>query len=178
MDEMLTLVDKYDNPIGSAGKTDIHQRGMLHRAFSIFIFDNKGNLLLQKRAATKYHSAGLWTNSCCGHPRIGETLDVAAHRRLGEEMGFDCPLIKVASFIYHAILPNNLIEYEYDHVFIGRFDKEPIINPDEVSGYKWINPLELQKLINQAPKEYTVWFKEIISGLSHQDLEDWKRKLW
>ncbi len=106
MDEILVLVDKHDNPIGSAGKADIHQKGMLHRAFSIFFFDNKGNLLLQKRAATKYHSAGLWTNSCCGHPRFGEALEAAANRRLGEEMGFDCPLKKVSSFIYHAILPN------------------------------------------------------------------------
>ncbi|OCA54624.1 isopentenyl-diphosphate Delta-isomerase [Photorhabdus namnaonensis] len=175
MDEILVLVDKYDNPIGSAGKADIHQKGILHRAFSIFIFDNKGNLLLQKRAATKYHSAGLWTNSCCGHPRVGEALEVAARRRLGEEMGFDCPLKKVSSFIYHAILPNDLIEYEYDHVFIGRFDKEPIINPDEVSDYKWINPLKLRGLINNAPDVYTVWFKKIIDGLSYQDIEEWQR---
>ncbi|MCW7761709.1 isopentenyl-diphosphate delta-isomerase [Photorhabdus luminescens] len=175
MDEILVLVDKYDNPIGSAGKADIHRKGMLHRAFSIFVFDNKGNLLLQKRAATKYHSAGLWTNSCCGHPRVGEALEDAAHRRLGEEMGFDCPLKKVSSFIYHARLPNDLIEYEYDHVFIGRFDKEPIINPDEVSDYKWVNPLKLRELINNAPDVYTVWFKKIIDGLSYQDIEEWQR---
>ncbi|AXG48891.1 MULTISPECIES: isopentenyl-diphosphate Delta-isomerase [Photorhabdus] len=175
MDEILVLVDKHDNPIGSAGKADIHQKGMLHRAFSIFVFDNKGNLLLQKRAATKYHSAGLWTNSCCGHPRVGEALEAAAHRRLGEEMGFDCPLKKVSSFIYHAILPNNLIEYEYDHVFIGRFDKEPIINLDEVSDYKWVNLLKLRALINNAPDVYTVWFKKIINGLSYQDIEEWQR---
>ncbi|KMW74046.1 isopentenyl-diphosphate delta-isomerase [Photorhabdus luminescens subsp. luminescens] len=175
MDEILVLVDKYDNPIGSAGKADIHRKGMLHRAFSIFVFDNKGNLLLQKRSATKYHSAGLWTNSCCGHPRVGEALEDAAHRRLGEEMGFDCPLKKVSSFIYHARLPNDLIEYEYDHVFIGRFDKEPIINPDEVSDYKWVNPLKLRELINNAPDVYTVWFKKIIDGLSYQDIEEWQR---
>ncbi|TNH43681.1 isopentenyl-diphosphate Delta-isomerase [Photorhabdus luminescens] len=177
MDEILVLVDKYDNPIGSAGKADIHQKGMLHRAFSIFIFDNKGNLLLQKRAVTKYHSAGLWTNSCCGHPRVGEALEDAAHRRLGEEMGFDCPLKKVSSFIYHARLPNDLIEYEYDHVFIGRFDKEPIINSDEVSDYKWVNPLKLRELINNAPDVYTVWFKKIIDGLSYQDIEEWQRPI-
>ncbi|WP_445496414.1 isopentenyl-diphosphate Delta-isomerase [Photorhabdus sp. SF281] len=146
MDEMLILVDKYHNPIGSAGKMDVHQKGMLHRAFSIFIFHNKGNLLLQKRATTKYHSAGLWTNSCCGHPRVGEALDTAAHRRLGEEMGFDCPLKKVLSFIYHATLPNTLIEY--DHIFIGQFDKELKINSDEVSDYKWVNPLKLRDLNN------------------------------
>ncbi|MGV7963024.1 isopentenyl-diphosphate Delta-isomerase [Photorhabdus tasmaniensis] len=177
MDEMLILVDKHDNPIGSAGKMDVHKKGMLHRAFSIFVFDSKGNLLLQKRAVNKYHSAGLWTNSCCGHPRIGETLEVAAHRRLGEEMGFDCPLKKVSSFIYHATLPNNLIEYEYDHVFIGRFDKEPIINADEVSDYKWVNSLELKALIDKAPWKYTVWFKEIVYSLSNQDVEDWQRQL-
>ncbi|EQC01293.1 isopentenyl-diphosphate Delta-isomerase [Photorhabdus temperata] len=177
MDEMLILVDKYDNPIGSAGKMDVHQKGMLHRAFSIFVFDKKGNLLLQKRAATKYHSAGLWTNSCCGHPRVGESLDTAAHRRLGEEMGFDCPLKKVLSFIYHATLPNTLIEYEYDHVFIGQFDKEPIINPDEVSDYKWVSPLKLRGLINKDPGEYTVWFKKIIDGLLNQDIKDWQRQL-
>ncbi|MCW7549868.1 isopentenyl-diphosphate Delta-isomerase [Photorhabdus sp. APURE] len=177
MDEILVLVDKYDNPIGSAGKADIHRKGMLHRAFSIFIFDNEGNLLLQKRAATKYHSAGLWTNSCCGHPRVDEALEAAAHRRLGEEMGFDCPLKKVSSFIYHARLPNDLIEYEYDHVFIGCFDKEPIINPDEVSDYKWVNPLKLRELINNAPDVYTVWFKKIIDGLSYQDIEEWQRPI-
>lgn len=118
---------------------------------------------------------GYWTNSCCGHPRVGEALEAAAHRRLGEEMGFDCPLKKVSSFIYHAILPNNLIEYEYHHVFIGRFDKEPIINLDEVSDYKWVNLLKLRALINNAPDVYTVWFKKIINGLSYQDIEEWQR---
>ncbi|WP_118985546.1 isopentenyl-diphosphate Delta-isomerase [Photorhabdus sp. CRCIA-P01] len=137
MDEILVLVDKHDNPIGSAGKADIHQKGTLHRAFSIFI-------------------------------------EAAAHRRLGEEMGFDCPLKKVSSFIYHAIPPNDLIEYEYNHVFIGRFDKEPIINLDEVSDYKWVNPLKLRELINNAPDVYTVWFKKIINGFSYQDIEEWQ----
>ncbi len=162
MQEKVILVDKNDQEIGSEEKMKAHQAGILHRAFSVLVFNSKGELLLQKRQKIKYHCPGLWTNTCCSHPRSGETLQQATHRRLKEEMGFDCQLKEVFSFIYQAKFDNGLTENEYDQVFVGKFDGQPKPNPDEVDGWKWISIKGLKKDINKNPGKYTPWSKIII----------------
>ncbi|MDP3057119.1 MAG: isopentenyl-diphosphate Delta-isomerase [bacterium] len=159
MEEKIILVDKNDKEIGLGEKLKVHQEGKLHRAFSIFIFNSKGELMLQQRARSKYHSGGLWTNTCCSHPGSGERFEEAVHRRLQEEMGFDCEMKEIFSFIYKAKLDHGLWEHEFDHVFIGRFDGEPRINPEEADDWKWINFDELKKDISENSGNYTVWFK-------------------
>jgi len=159
MPEFILTVDENDNVIGKEEKIKTHREGKLHRAFSIFIFNSKGELLLQKRAKTKYHSGGLWTNTCCSHQRPEETLEKAVHRKLKEEMGFDCELKEIFSFTYEAKLDNNIFEREIDHVFIGKFDGEPIPNPEEVDGWKWIYVEELKRGIRENPDSYSYWFK-------------------
>jgi len=157
--EKVILVDNNDVLTGTMEKMEAHQKGVLHRAFSIFIFNDKGELMLQQRALTKYHSPGLWTNTCCSHPRESEeTLD-AAHRRLTEEMGFDCKIKEVFSFTYKADVGQGLTEHEFDHVFVGKFDKYPLINPDEVHDWKFISMEEIKKNMEQSPEQYTVWFR-------------------
>ena len=138
MQEKVILVDEQDQEIGEEEKMRAHREGRLHRSFSIFIFNSKGEMLLQKRAKDKYHSGGLWTNTCCGHPRSGEKTQEAAVRRLKEEMGFDCALVhlKSAGFIY-KVKVNDLFEYEYDHIFVGKFNQAPRPNPQEVESYQW-----------------------------------------
>tara|TARA_B100000989_G_scaffold53530_1_gene35875 strand:- start:668 stop:1186 length:519 start_codon:yes stop_codon:yes gene_type:complete len=159
LEEKVILVDKNDNQVGLMPKLEAHEKGILHRAFSVFIFNNKYQLLLQKRASSKYHSGGLWTNTCCSHPREDEdTLD-AANRRLNEEMGIKTSLRKVYDFIYEAKLDNNLIEHEFDHVFYGLYDEDPIINKDEVDDFKWIDMETLNDSIINNGDNYTVWFK-------------------
>ena len=159
LEEKVILVDKNDNQVGLMPKLEAHEKGILHRAFSVFIFNNKYQLLLQKRASSKYHSGGLWTNTCCSHPREDEdTLD-AANRRLNEEMGIKTSLRKVYDFIYEAKLDNNLIEHEFDHVFYGLYDEDPIINKDEVDDFKWIDMETLNDSIIKNGDNYTVWFK-------------------
>ncbi|QUY50391.1 isopentenyl-diphosphate Delta-isomerase [Serratia plymuthica] len=175
MEEMLILVDKKDNSIGSEGKLSVHQQGLLHRAFSIFIFDSKGQLLLQQRARSKYHSAGLWTNSCCGHPRWGEATQAAAQRRLQEEMGFSTRLRKVSSFTYHAEVPGDLIEHEFDHIFVGLFDGQLQVNPEEVDGWAWIGIRQIADKVATNPDSFTVWFKEIIKNTHSDTLEGWAK---
>lgn len=165
MEEKIILVDKSDMEIGSMEKMKAHVEGRLHRAFSIFIFNSKGEIMLHQRALHKYHSGGLWTNTCCSHPRSGETLDVAVHRRLQEEMGFDCEIKEVKTFLYHAELDNNLIEHELDHVFIGYHDGEPSPNKKEVENWKWISAEELRKELIEAPEEFTYWFKVSIEDV-------------
>ncbi len=160
----IILVDKEDNEIGGGEKMAVHLEGKLHRAFSVFIFNSQGEMMLQKRASIKYHSPGLWTNACCSHPRPGETLEEAAERRLKEEMGFECDLKKVFSFIYKAKV-ENLIEHEFDHVFFGKFDQEPILNKEEADDWKWIEPRKLVEDIIKNPKEYTCWFKIILTKI-------------
>ncbi len=155
--EKLIIVDENDNQISTGEKLKIHRQGILHRCFSIFVFNSEGNLLLQKRSRSKYHSGGLWTNTCCSHPRAGEAIEIEVHRRLKEEMGFDCNLKELFSFIYKAELDNNLTEYEYDHVFSGVYDGEIIANPEEVEDFRWIKPALLLKEINSEPKRFTVW---------------------
>ncbi|MBU4141770.1 isopentenyl-diphosphate Delta-isomerase [Patescibacteria group bacterium] len=167
MEEKIILVDKNDCEIGLGEKLKVHQEGKLHRAFSIFVFNSKGKLMLQQRAKSKYHSGGLWTNTCCSHPRAGEKIESAAHRRLKEEMGFDCEVKEIFSFIYKAKLDHGLWEYEFDHIFAGKFDGEPKINPEEADGWKWTELSDLKKDILKNPKNYTVWFK-IAADKNHE----------
>ncbi len=161
MAENVILVDSQDNEIGLMEKMEAHRKGLLHRAFSVFVMNSKGELMLQQRAASKYHSGTLWTNTCCSHPRKGEGEEEAAHRRLMEEMGFDCPVDKVLEFTYRAELDKGMIEHEYDHLFIGYFDGEPNLNPEEVMAWKWMNIEELSRDIELNGENYTAWFKII-----------------
>ena len=162
MDEQVILVDEHDNVIGFQEKFEAHLKGDLHRAFSVFIFDLAGNLLLQKRASSKYHSGGLWSNTCCGHPRPGESTLDAAHRRLIEEMGFDCELHEVLRLIYKAELDNNFLEHEYDHVFVGRFEGQPLPSSEEVEDWRWI-PIDLLKDdTHRSPESFTYWLTHIM----------------
>jgi isopentenyl-diphosphate delta-isomerase len=155
------LVDEQDHPVGTTGKLAAHERGgTLHRAFSVFIFNSQGQMLLQQRAATKYHFGTLWTNACCSHPRPGEEVADAARRRLQEEFGFDLPLRRAFAFVYRAEdLATGLAEHEYDHVFVGRFDGTPLPNPDEIGDWKWIDSAELLRDVDACPQKYTPWFK-------------------
>ncbi|GFD93353.1 isopentenyl-diphosphate Delta-isomerase [Alteromonas sp. KUL156] len=161
MKEQVILVDQQDNPIGLMEKIEAHEKALLHRAFSVFVFNNKNELMLQQRAAEKYHSPLLWTNTCCSHQRDGESNIEAGKRRLQEEMGFSCELEEVFSFIYKAPFDNGLTEHEYDHVMIGTFNDEPIVNPEEVASYKWMPLEEVKNDIDNHPEKYTAWFKII-----------------
>jgi isopentenyl-diphosphate delta-isomerase len=161
--EEVILVSMDDEPIGVMEKMEAHRTGRLHRAFSIFIFNNKGEMMLQQRAHEKYHSGGLWTNACCSHPRPNETVLEAANRRLIEEMGFSTELKQLFSFTYHAGLDNNLIEHELDHVIVGTYDDTPIINPDEVADWKFVAMEELANDLKSNPDNYTVWFRTVFN---------------
>jgi isopentenyl-diphosphate delta-isomerase len=162
--EYVILVDENDQEIGSMEKQEAHEKGLLHRAFSVFVFNENKELLLQQRALTKYHSAGLWTNTCCSHPRIGETIEQAAHRRLMEEMGFDCELTSKSSFIYKAAFENGLTEHELDHILVGTFNGEISFNPTEVKNIKWISLEELEIDLINKNQNYTAWFKIIFDN--------------
>ena len=159
MNEFLILVDEKNNPLGAQEKISVHEQGLLHRAFSVFIFNTRGELLLQQRADDKYHSAGLWTNTCCSHPRFGEDLDTAVKRRLNEEMGLICKTDYAFSFIYKAVFANGLTEHEYDNVFIGITDDLPIIEKSEVKNWKYLCLQKLEIDIERHPDEYTQWIK-------------------
>jgi len=159
MSEHVILVDEKDNQIGTAEKLDAHKKGVLHRAFSIIVFNSNGEMMLQQRAKTKYHSGGLWTNTCCGHPRPNEDLLTAAHRRLKEENGFDCELAKLFEYTYQVKLDKRLTENEFLHVFKGVFDGVPKLNPEEAADWKWISMEDLRKDIELHPENYTQWFK-------------------
>ncbi|HKC67065.1 MAG TPA: isopentenyl-diphosphate Delta-isomerase [Bacteroidia bacterium] len=175
--EYVVLVDEQDKELGTMEKMQAHVEGKLHRAVSVFIFNSKHELLLQKRADEKYHSAGLWTNTCCSHPRPDEAPEPAAHRRLKEEMGLTCNLKFAFTFIYKAHLDNNLTEHEFDYVYIGTTDNVPKQNPAEVADYKYISVNELDTDIKQHPAKYTEWFKichanwhkQLFSKNVHQD---------
>lgn len=161
MEERVILVDVHDNPIGLMPKMEAHEKAVLHRAFSVFVFNDNGELMLQQRASSKYHSPLLWTNTCCSHQRSGETNIKAGKRRLEEEMGFVTDLQEVFSFVYKAPFDNGLTEHELDHVMIGKFNGIPKINKEEVQSYKWM-PLEAVKSdIENQPQIYTEWFKII-----------------
>ena len=164
MKEIIICVDKNDNEVGHIEKMDAHIKGLLHRALSIFIFNEKNELLLQKRYSGKYHSPGLWTNTCCTHPNKDERTDDAAIRRLQEEMGFSCDLKEVFSFMYYIKFDNDLIEHEFDHVYFGRYSNEISINPLEVEDYKWISLDNIKVDLKTNPDNYTFWFKYIIEN--------------
>jgi isopentenyl-diphosphate delta-isomerase len=161
MEEQVILVDENDNQIGLMPKMEAHEKGVLHRAFSVFTFNKKGELMLQQRAVHKYHSPLLWTNTCCSHQRNGETNLEAGKRRLQEEMGFTAELKEVFSFIYKAPFDNGLTEHELDHVLVGYFDDEPNINKEEVEDYKWMLLEDVKSDIDKNPSIYTEWFKII-----------------
>lgn len=168
--EKVILVDEQDNAVGTMEKMEAHEKGLLHRAFSIFIFNSKGEMLIHQRAIEKYHSGGLWTNACCSHPRKGETTEEAAHRRLVEEMGFDCDLFEQFQFIYQASLDHGLIEHELDHVLFGTFNGYPKPNPDEVMAWKYVTMADLQEDIQLNPDKYTVWFKIALQAINDKQL--------
>ncbi len=161
--EEVVLVDFNDNVVGKEEKMSAHKNPKLHRAISVLIFNKNGEMLLHRRADSKYHCPGLWTNACCTHPRMNETYLDAAKRRLPEEMGFSCELTPFYKFTYYAEFLNGLAEYEMDQTFVGVYDGEIKPNPNEVSEYKWINVDELMKDIYYDPKKYTAWFKIIIT---------------
>ena len=157
--ETVVLVDTDDHEVGVAEKLAAHRQGLLHRAFSVFVLNEAGELLLQRRATGKYHSGGLWTNTCCSHPRPGEDIANAARRRLREEMGIHSDLVPAFTFVYRADLDAGLIEHELDHVFVGRYQGDPDPNPSEVEGWWWAGLSEIEVDVARRPEAYTVWFK-------------------
>lgn len=159
--EEVVLVNEKDEPIGLMEKIEAHEKGLLHRAFSVFIYNDKNEIMLQQRAAHKYHSPGLWTNTCCSHPRKGEAIEDAGVRRLQEEMGFQTPVKHVTSFIYKAAFDNGLTEHEFDHILIGNYEGEPNLNPEEVSAWKWVSPEDIREEMKTNPEKFTAWFKII-----------------
>jgi len=161
MEEQVILVNTKDEKIGLMNKMEAHEKALLHRAFSVFVFNDKNELLLQQRAAEKYHSPLLWANTCCSHQRDGEENIAAGKRRLQEEMGFTCNLQESFSFIYKAPFDNGLTEHELDHVLIGQYNQQPDINKEEVASYKWMKLETVQKDIELKPEIYTEWFKII-----------------
>ncbi len=161
IEDNVILVDVHDKQIGLMPKLEAHEKGVLHRAFSVFIFNNKGELMLQRRALSKYHSPGLWTNTCCSHQRDGESNILAAKRRLNEEMGFVTELIEKTSFIYKANFDNGLTEHELDHIIVGEYNHSPVINCSEVDSWKWMSMEDIRNNINDQPHNYTAWFKII-----------------
>jgi len=163
MQTLINLLDSDGNRIGCIEKLEAHVLGSLHEAFSIFIFNDENQLLLQKRNKEKYHSGGLWTNTCCGHANFEEELSGAIHRRLQEEMGFDCALTKIFNFTYKVKLQNDLFENEIDHVFFGHSNTTPIPDPEEVEDFKWVEIKELIIDVKNNPEAYTEWLKIILN---------------
>ncbi len=157
--EEVVLVDDQDRALGRMEKMEAHRKGVLHRAFSAFVLNDRGELMLQQRAHEKYHSGGLWTNTCCSHPRPEEQVLVAGERRLTEEMGFTTPLKRLFKFIYRAELDNELTEHELDHVLLGYYNENPIVNPSEVAGFRWVGLEEVSLEMQRHPERFTEWFK-------------------
>lgn len=170
MEDQVVLVDEHDNEVGVEGKMAVHRSGKLHRAISVFVFDADNRLLLQQRASTKYHSGGLWSNTCCSHPRPGEDDISAASRRLREEMGIECELSKAFSFVYRATLPNRLIEHEYDHVFFGRYDGVPVPNRNEADDWQWMNMAKLSVDVKRNPGAYSFWLAVCLDRAQSMDM--------
>lgn len=162
--EEVILVNEEDQPIGQMEKMEAHQKGILHRAFSVLIFNSSDKVLLQKRASSKYHSGSLWTNTCCSHPRPGETVLEAANRRLMEEMGMTADLTERFHFIYKTDLDNDLVEHELDHVLVGQSDDLPKLNPEEAEDFKYIDLETLKEELKSSPENYTIWFKIIMEA--------------
>jgi isopentenyl-diphosphate delta-isomerase len=163
MEPILILVDEHNNITGYEKKLKVHQEGLLHRAFSIFVMNEEGQLMLQKRAIEKYHSGGLWANTCCSHPLKGENTEETIHERLVEEMGFDCGLESLFKFTYRAELDNDLVEYELDQVYIGHYEMDPVPNPAEVCDWKWIDIEFLKEDLEKSPDDYVYWLKAAFS---------------
>ncbi|MGC1243345.1 MAG: isopentenyl-diphosphate Delta-isomerase [Chryseosolibacter sp.] len=161
--EHVILVDVNDKVVGTMEKMEAHRKGVLHRAFSVILFNDAGKLLLQKRSKSKYHSSGLWTNTCCSHPLPGETMDAATRRRLKQEMGIDLQPTFSHRFIYKADLDHGLTEHELDHVYIGTFNGSPDINQKEVEDWKYVDLQSLKQDMRQNPSDYTAWFKLIVN---------------
>jgi isopentenyl-diphosphate delta-isomerase len=161
MTEEVILVDEHDRELGAAEKLSVHRTGQLHRAISVFVMNRAGDMLIQQRAYGKYHSGGLYSNTCCSHPRPGESTGAAARRRLREEMGIVCPLKPAFTFMYRTDFGNGLIEHELDHVFVGQFDGEPSPDPAEVASWAWRSVSDLAADIERRPDAYTFWFKQI-----------------
>lgn len=159
MEDQLILVDEHDRRTGTAGKTLVHKEGLLHRAVSVFLVNSRGEWLLQQRHKDKYHSGGLWSNTCCSHPRHGEVVSTAARRRLKEEMGITCPLSPAFTFRYRIAFEDGMIEHEYDHVFTGVYDGDPDPHSEEVMDWKWISPSDLSRDVAEHPEDYTFWFR-------------------
>ena len=172
MNDLLILVDENDNEIGLMEKLSVHQSGRLHRAFSVFIFNSKGELLLQQRAEGKYHSGGLWTNTCCSHPINGEEIKLTIKKRLKEEMGIECETNFQFSFIYKTEFGNGLTEHELDHVYFGKSDELPVPDILEAKDWKYVDLGQLQKSIEQNPHDYSYWLKiclpEVIKKVNEQ----------
>ena len=166
--EYVLLVNKNDQPLGTMEKITAHERGELHRAFSVFVFNSKGEMMLQRRASDKYHSGGLWTNAVCSHPKVGEDIKAAAKRRMHEEMGFSCGIDEVFTFIYKSDVGDGLTEHEFDHVFVGNTDTHPDPNPEEVEDWKYVNMDWLVKDVEEHPENYTVWFVIALKELLKQ----------
>lgn len=167
IEEQVVLVNEHDEPIGLMPKMEAHEKAVLHRAFSVFVLNDRKEIMLQQRAAHKYHSPLLWTNTCCSHQRTGETNLQAGLRRLNEEMGFETPLKELFHFIYKAPFDNGLTEHELDHVMIGYYQNEPLINPEEVASWKWMSIEDIRIDILHNPQLYTVWFKIIFEKFYH-----------
>lgn len=171
MRDEVILVDINDLEIGVMEKIEAHEKALLHRAFSIFLFNSKGDMLLQQRAYTKYHSGGQWTNTCCSHPRPGELTLEAANRRLLEEMGIQTQLNKVFDFTYQAPFDNGLVEHEYDHVFVGEYEGIIEPNPEEVADFKFESLQKIEENIQSAPQDFTPWFK-----IAFPKVQEWWNK--
>ncbi len=171
-EEKVILVNTSDEQIGTMPKMEAHEKALLHRAFSVFVMNSRGETMLQQRAAHKYHSPLLWTNTCCSHQRVGETNIQAGQRRLQEEMGFVAGLKEMFSFIYKAPFDNGLTEHEYDHVMVGYYDDTPKINLDEVADWKWMEPIAIKQDIELNPHFYTVWFKIIFEKFYDHLMKD------
>lgn len=167
MQEMVVLVDEHDEVLGQMEKLQAHENGLLHRAFSVFLFNSKGEMLLQKRAAGKYHSPNQWTNACCSHPKNGESYIEAARRRLSEELGIEADLEKKFHFIYKADVGQNLWEHELDHVFTGTYEGQFTLNPEEVSEVRFISFQDLELEMKEKPEAFTEWFKIILEEYKH-----------
>jgi isopentenyl-diphosphate Delta-isomerase len=165
------LVNEKDEQVGTMEKMEAHEKALLHRAFSVFIFNSDGEMLLQQRALTKYHSGGLWTNACCSHPFPGEETMIAAGRRLQEEMGFVTPITKVFDFVYKAEFDNGLTEHEFDHVFTGVYEGEIKMNKEEVSDYSYKSIASIAKSLQTHPQKFTAWFH-----LAFPEIEKWWNK--
>mmetsp|Transcript_10184 Transcript_10184/g.11822 ORF Transcript_10184/g.11822 Transcript_10184/m.11822 type:complete len:175 (-) Transcript_10184:57-581(-) len=166
--EYVILVDENDQEVGQMEKMEAHEKALLHRAFSIFLFNDQNELLLQQRAHSKYHSGGLWTNTCCSHPRAGESVLEASNRRLMEEMGIEAKMQPQFHFVYRAELDNDLTEHELDHVVFGTFNGEPEINPDEVAAWKYVSMKEIEEDMKVNPEKYTAWFRIVFDEVHNR----------